>query len=130
MGHVGQGWRKISFPTNAHLAEVEQQLGGGSRSALIALAVSAFQEGIEDYTAYKEHLYDYGVHVAPQGNKRLTSIHLTDETEADLQAIGAAFERKGWLQLLKGTTGYNRRLLIYMALRWYADQLTISERMC
>ena len=128
--HVGQGWRIISFPTNAHVAEVERQisarLGGASRSAIIALAVSGFQ--IEDYTAYREHLHDYGVLVAPQG--KLTSIHLTDETEADLQALGAAFEQRKWLQLLKGTTGYNRRMLIYVALRWYNEHLTASEQMC
>src|SRR5690349_8867650 len=106
--HAGQGWRTISFPTNAHIAAVEQQIstqfGGGSRSALIALAVHAFRQGIDTYTAYTEHLYDYALQVA--GNKR-TSIHLTDETEADLQAIGAAFEKRKWLQLLHGTAGYN-----------------------
>src|SRR5689334_13256558 len=108
--HVGQGWRTISFPTNAHLAAVEQQIstqfGGGSRSALYALAVRAFRQAIESdaYTAYTEHLYAYAEHIAPETKK--TSIHLTDETEADLQAIGAAFEKRKWLQLLKGTTGY------------------------
>jgi hypothetical protein len=53
-----------------------------------------------------------------------TTIHLTDDTEADLQALGAWLEQSGKKQLLMVKGGYNRKLLIYLAMRWYDDLLT------
>lgn len=130
-GYKGDGWRKLSIAMNAHIAEIEQRILSrqpGTRSATIARAVKAFREALIDeqmpwadyQPQYHEHLAAYGQHVVGQ-NVAGTTIWLTDETDAYLQALGEEFERRQHKQLLKGTNGYNRKLLIYMALRWYAE---------
>lgn len=132
-GHKGDGWKKLSVAMNAHIAGIEQAIMDrqpGTRSATVALAVRAFREALVDeqaaYPQRTQHFRDYGDHVIGQ-TVAGTTIWLTDDTEADLQALGAEFERRNLKQLLKATSGYNRKMLIYMALRWYAEQEVIES---
>lgn len=121
----GTGFKKAKVNINPHIREIEQQIGG-TRSAAIARAVRAFREALEQpdfhYTKHTEYMQDYAKYVT-QGRSNYTTIYLTDETDADLEAIGQWFERANLRQLLIGPKGYNRRLLIYMALRWYEAYL-------
>jgi hypothetical protein len=125
------GWKQVQLDASGEFATLEQQLtaawGAMARSALIGKAIAELRAALEaergpDKALIRHWTSLYGMH-QQQREIVLAKVHLTEQTEADIKAIGDLLAGRGDT-VQRSKSGYNRRWVNYIALKWATDRLT------
>jgi hypothetical protein len=120
----------IIIPLTEHM---ESLIGNGIQNVWVAMALSTFRHALEQpeyaYLEYEDHYWDYVEKVMRNRTETQDEvvIYLGIGSTRDIHLIGSQLDTPNMLNgRLEGPVGYKRYVVVYLALRWFADHPPID----